>query len=272
MNNIDKGKVSVSIVMGIYNCEKTLKYAIDSIINQSYLNWELIMCDDCSTDSTYEIALDYTKKYKNIYLIKNKSNKGLAYTLNKCIEKAKGEYIARQDADDISLENRIEIEIDELRRDKSIDFIGTSISLFDSENIWGQRIMKKYPNKYDLVKGSQFVHPTVIIRKDVIDSVGGYTVDKYTRRGQDYDLWMKLYSKGYRGVNLQKRLYLFREGKDDFKRKKLNVRFNEAIVRFRGYRKMNINIYLYIYILKPIIVGLIPLRLQHKYRMYKDKN
>ena len=102
---------TVSVIMGIYNCEKTLSDAIDSIINQTYSDWELIMCDDGSTDNTYQIATKYSEKDNRITVIKNDTNSGLAFSLNHCLKYAKGEYVARMDADDISLPNRFEKQV-----------------------------------------------------------------------------------------------------------------------------------------------------------------
>ena len=96
-----KGKIS--IIMGAYNCEDTLSEAIDSIIQQTYKDWELIICDDGSKDNTLSIAKEYEKQYENIHVYKNEKNLGLNKTLNKCLSYAKGEYIARMDGDDISL-------------------------------------------------------------------------------------------------------------------------------------------------------------------------
>src|SRR5690625_1284595 len=101
---------SVSIIMGIYNCENTIARSIDSIIHQSFKNWELIMCDDYSTDNTYHIAKDYSRSFKNIILIENNKNYGLAYSLNRCLDISKGKYIARMDGDDQSLSKRLQIQ------------------------------------------------------------------------------------------------------------------------------------------------------------------
>ena len=91
----------ISVIMGIYNCANTISGSIESIINQTYEDWELIMCDDGSIDTTFDVAKEYQKKYpQKIILLKNKRNRGLNYTLNKCLEIAKGEYIARMDGDD----------------------------------------------------------------------------------------------------------------------------------------------------------------------------
>ena len=96
--------------MGIYNCADTLAAAIDSILAQTYTDWELILCDDGSADRTYEVAEDYRSRYpEKIVLLKNERNMGLNYTLNRCLEQAKGAYIARMDGDDVSLPHRFAV-------------------------------------------------------------------------------------------------------------------------------------------------------------------
>ena len=105
-------KPLVSVIMGIYNCEKSIEAAIESILQQTYDNWEMIMCDDGSNDDTYLVASGYRDDYpEKIVLLKNGCNRGLNYTLNHCLRYAKGEYIARMDGDDISLPTRLEKEV-----------------------------------------------------------------------------------------------------------------------------------------------------------------
>ena len=106
----------ISIIMGIYNCSETLPEAIDSIIAQTYENWELIMCDDASTDDTYKIAEEYKNKYSDkIILIRNEKNSRLAFSLNHCLKYASGKYVARMDADDVSVPKRFEKQINFLK-------------------------------------------------------------------------------------------------------------------------------------------------------------
>ena len=102
----------VSVIMGIYNCERTLAESIESILSQSYKNWELILCDDASTDGTLRIAKQYAAHYSDcIKLIQNKTNKRLAASLNHCLSHATGDYIARQDGDDLSFPRRLEKQV-----------------------------------------------------------------------------------------------------------------------------------------------------------------
>ena len=106
----------ISILMGIYNCESTLREAIDSIIDQTYTNWKFIICDDGSSDNTYCIADQYQKKYPDkIILLKNDLNRGLNATLNRCLNVAKGKYIARMDGDDRCSKFRFERELSVFR-------------------------------------------------------------------------------------------------------------------------------------------------------------
>ena len=131
-------KPKVSIIMGIYNCEQTLEESIKSIINQTYDNWELIMCDDCSIDNTYKIAQKYKDIYPNkIKLLKNDKNMTLGPTLNKCIEYVTGKYIARQDGDDLSERYRLEKQVDFLEKNKDISIVGTNMVSFDESGYHG---------------------------------------------------------------------------------------------------------------------------------------
>lgn len=128
----------VSIIMGIYNCADTLEKAIESILQQTYDDWELIMCDDGSMDSTYEIATRFSRQYENIITFQNEKNMGLNYTLNECLKKAKGEYIARMDGDDISLPTRLEKEVTFLEQHKEYAIVSTNMVYFDENGDWGK--------------------------------------------------------------------------------------------------------------------------------------
>ena len=138
----------ISVIMGIYNCEKYLAEAIDCILNQTYKDWELIMCDDGSTDQTYTIAESYKNAHpEKIQLLRNLSNKGLNYTLNRCLEAAKGEYIARMDGDDLCSFNRFEKEAAILESRKDISIVSSYLEYFDEGGVWGICKYKEYPQK-----------------------------------------------------------------------------------------------------------------------------
>lgn len=249
----------VSVIMGLYNCELTLCESLDSILNQTYTNWEIIMCDDGSQDNTYIIASRYMKMYPNkIILLKNEKNMGLNFTLNKCLKYVKGQYIARMDADDISISNRFEIQVRQLEEREDISFISSPMIFFDEKSEWGVGKAVEFPQKEDFVKGTPFCHAPMMIRKEVMNEVGGYSESKFLLRVEDYHLWFKIYEKGYRGYNIQIPLYKMRDDQNAINRRKFKYRINEAYVKYIGFKMLNIEWPYYFYILKPIIVGLIP--------------
>ena len=143
--------------MGIYNCARTLNEAIDCIIQQSYTNWEVIMCDDCSVDNTIDVAEQYVLKYPDKFvLLKNKKNQGLNYTLNRCLKHATGDYIARMDGDDLCDENRFQREVEVLENNPDIAIVSTDMYFFDENGIWGRTHVKQFPTKIDFLKGTPF--------------------------------------------------------------------------------------------------------------------
>jgi glycosyltransferase EpsE len=249
----------VSVIMAAYNASQTILKAVNSIQEQSFTDWELIICDDCSSDNTWEILINLQKSDKRIKLIRNNRNMFAAYSRNRCLEMASGKYIAVQDADDYSHPDRLRICVDFLENNLEYHFVSPSAFFFDEENIWGERNLECGKRvSTDLVKGSCFIHAATLFRTEALKKVNGYRVDKVTRRGQDYDLFMRLYAAGFLGYTLNEKLYYIREDKYGYRRRKFKYRLDEARIRFEGYKSMKIPIVYYIYVLKPLIVGLIP--------------
>lgn len=262
----------VSVIMGIYNCEKTLPDAIESVIAQTYTNWELVMCDDGSSDGTYQVAEEYKSKYPDkIKLLKNEKNEKLAATLNHCLSAATGELIARMDADDMNLPGRFEKEVDFLEAHPEIACVGAGLIIFDDEGDHSIRFYGEHPSKRTLLHGTPFAHPTIMMRKEVYDDLGGYTSSPETLRAEDVDLWFRFFSKGYQGYVLQEPLYRYRESLADFKKRNLKAAFGTTKVCIRGYKMLNYPLYLYPYALKPILATLIPDFIMHKYHRKKDQ-
>lgn len=249
----------ISIIMGIYNCGETLAEALDSIFQQTYQNWELILCDDGSCDNTRKIAETYVAKDPlRVRLLVNEHNKGLNYTLNKCLKEVTGEYVARMDGDDISKPTRFEEEVEVLDNNPEIAIVSTDMEFFDENGIWGRTHVVVKPEKIHFVKGTPFCHAACMVRREAYESVGGYSVSKWLLRVEDYHLWVKMYIQGYEGVNIAKPLYMMRDGRDAQKRKKFKYRINESYVKAYAIKHLNLGIKNYIYCLKPIIVGLLP--------------
>ncbi len=264
----------VSIIMGIYKMIKKknlVKLAIDSILNQTYKDFEFIICDDGSNDGTYEMVQDLIKNDKRVILIKNNENKGLAYSLNHCLSIAKGKYIARMDADDISMPDRLEKQIGFLNKHLEYAMVGCNLLLINDKGIWGKRILAKEPTKKSFLFTSPYCHPAIVMRKEVLDKVNNYKVEKITRRAEDYDLFMRIYANGYKGYNMQEFLYQFREDNDAYKRRAYKYRWDEVQVRYRGFKALDLMPSGFLYVIKPLIVGLIPQKILVKLRGFRKE-
>ena len=258
--------IRISVLMAIYNCANTLVEALDSLFEaQTYQGFKVILCDDCSTDNTYNVAKEYATKYPDrIILLRNKKNMKLPATLNKCLEYADTEFIARMDGDDLSKPDRFEKEIQFLDFNKVFSLVSCPMEYFDEEGIFRTGKVIRIPRKSDLKRISPFPHAPVMIRTDVLKSVGGYTVENWTERGQDYHLWAKLLSRGYLGYNIDKPLYQMRDNQTAFKRRNFKSRMLGVKRRYKIYQLAGIPYWhLWKTILHAIVTSIIP------YSLYK---
>lgn len=253
----------VSVIMGIYNSrsKEVLEKSLKSILNQTYSNFELIICNDGSTNDCMKWAKEICDEDKRVKFIENDKNYGLAYTLNHCLKEADGEYIARMDDDDCSHIDRFEKQINFLQNNKEYSLVGSVMNLFDDNGIWGKRNYKEYVKKEDFLYRVAVAHPTIFARREAYDIVGGYRDIKHTYRVEDYDCFMRMFARGVKMYNFQEPLLDYREDAFGAKKKKYKYRLNEIYVRYNGFKELKlINIKNFIYIIKPLIAGLIPQR------------
>lgn len=249
----------VSVVMSVYNAEKYLEEAIESIVNQTYQDFEFIIVNDCSNDSSLAILLDYEKRYNSIRLLNNTKNIGLTKSLNKAISVAKGEFIARMDADDISEHHRFERQITYFEEHEDIDILGTF-----SNDINGQgEIFRKRttPVHHDdivrmLPKLCPMAHPTVMFRKDSLASIGFY--NERFRTSQDLEMWFRAAGVGLRFANIPEFLFRYRMDSDFLDRKTFQFRWNDYQLRLEGFKYIKLPWYKYGYALIPILLGILP--------------
>ena len=253
----DQDYVCISVLMSVYNGAATLEKSVDSILNQTYQNLEFIICDDASTDETWEILQNYEKLDGRICCFQNQSNLGLGDSLNSCLERASGQYIARQDADDISDSDRLETTIMFLLSGTA-PYVGCGVRIFEDSGIWSTRQYPQVITKHTIAQKNPYFHPTMLFRRDVLKCVNGYSEEKITRRTEDYDLIMRLAAIGLIGENLQEVLYSVYEPTDAYLRHTRKTRWYEIRVRWRGLHRMNAPAADYIYLAKPVIMGLVP--------------
>ena len=194
--------VAISVLMSCYNSEKTVQKSIESIISQSFQDYELIIIDDGSNDGTEEILNKYEKEEK-IKIFTNKKNIGLTKSLNTLIKISKGKYIARQDADDISLPQRFEKQIHYMKKHD------TNIVTARSKIIGENRIIPAFsyylPNKLVVRYKNPFIHGTLMIEKSLLVKSGGYDENFYY--SQDYKLFYDLVKQGYKIPIIKEVLY-----------------------------------------------------------------
>ena len=245
----------VSVLMGLYNCAETLPQAVAAIQNQTYSNWELILCDDGSTDNTYGVAQSLAAKDSRIILLQNEYNLGLNQTLNNCLAVATGTYIARMEKQVALLESHPEFQI-----------TSSPMILFDENGEWGQTVIPEFPTSVNVVEGSPISHAPAMLRKECMEAVDGYTVDKRMLRVEDVNLWIKLYAAGYRCCNIQQPLYRMRNDQNALNRRKYIYRVNSTYVRLRGCRLLHLGPKSYIKAFSPMIVGLVPAHLRQAIR------
>lgn len=186
--------------MAVYNTEKFLTQAIESILQQTFADFEFLIIDDGSKDQSRSIIQQYAQKDMRIKAFKNKENKGISYTRNKLMEKAQAEYIAVMDSDDISEFNRLELEYHFLEKHPEYAVVsGHNLIINEKgEEIW----IRYYNNPIEkiLLKKNPISQGSSLFRKSVYDLVWGYNSE--LNYGEDYDLWLKIYAHGYKIYNI----------------------------------------------------------------------
>jgi glycosyltransferase involved in cell wall biosynthesis len=201
-------KPLVSIILPIYNAERFLRQAIDSVIGQTYTDFELLAIDDGSTDRSREILASYADK--RLKVLCNNGNLGLIYSLNFGLATACGEFVARMDADDISQPTRLEEQVDFLRKYHDVALVGTAMEEIDENNEHLGCVYYPVENseiQQRLLSKSCFCHPSVMFRRDAVLNVGGYRSE--FMYAEDYDLWLRL-SEKYKLANLGRELLRYR--------------------------------------------------------------
>jgi len=192
-----KNYPSISVVMPVYNCAKYVREAIESILNQTYQDFEFIIVNDGSTDNTQGILNEYANKDKRIKLI-NQSNQGIVLALNNGLSHAKGEWIARLDADDIAMPERLEQQLDYVKKRPEVVLLGSGYIVIDQ---YGNEIKKyRYPSNHkDIIRqievgNSPFPHSSAFFRKSITQEVGLYR--NRLNGAEDCDLWLRIGNSG----------------------------------------------------------------------------
>lgn len=252
----------ISVLMGIHYRRKELgllKRSVESILKQTCTDFELLIYDGGSSEEAVRLLDSYADDDHRIRLIREDGiPSDLAHKLNACLRYARGSLIARMDDDDSSSPERFERQVQYLKSHPHISFVGCNVALWIDDKQAGSRIFPEYPQVKDFYITQPFIHPTLMFRREVMLEVSGYSEDKCCLLCEDYDLLLRLYEHGFRGANLQERLFDYTIPSTAKGHRNMSHRWNETVTRWRHFRKLGLLPQKTIFVVKPLIVGLLP--------------
>jgi glycosyltransferase involved in cell wall biosynthesis len=245
----------VTVVIASHNCVNYIDLCVNSIINQSYVRIEIIICDDASNDGTYEKLCALKELDSRIRLLRNDLCMKAAYTRNRCIQQGHGDYFLIQDADDYSSNERVSKLVSSIMSEK-VDFVSSGAYYFSKNPYTPDALSdlgRRSPCKYDFLWGMPFAHACTMFSRECLLAVSGYRVAKETSRGQDYDLFMRLYANGFKGINIPDRLYWIRRDESYYKRRLWSTAVDEYIIRKKGFKMLKLMPLGYFFAFKPYL-------------------
>lgn len=258
MTDLIPQKPVVTVLMSVYNGMPHLPAAIDSILGQTLTNFKFIIIDDASTDGTAKILSDRARKDSRIEVITNQRNRGLGYNLARGLAIATTPWVARMDADDLAVPERLEWQIAYVREHPAVDILGGyALDMGDRGQILGER---KVPTTHEaicrLVWTNPFIHGTILMRREAILRVGSYRPQLAKR--QDYELWFRCVTAGLIFANLSQPLIYYRFSDNTFKRNNWRVALAHVGIGWRGCWQVKAAPFAYLAITKQLVIVLLP--------------
>ncbi len=251
--------------MGVYsqNADTSmLQRSVRSVLTQSYREFEfLICCDGSSSPEVYSLLEQICQEDERVRLIREEKAFSLAMKLNICLLHAKGRYIARMDDDDWCHPNRFEKQRAFLDKHHEYGFVGCNVQIFRNGEVYGRRKLPEVPQKTDFLFVQPYIHPALMFRKECFELAGFYCEDLRCIRCEDFDLLLRFVEKGLSGYNLPETLLTYTIPGISAKREKYRWRVNYALTRFKRFKALGMLPGAFPYVVKPLIVGLLPVRL-----------
>lgn len=250
--------LTATVLMAVYNDEKFLEQALQSILNQLTENMELLIIDDCSSDRSSEILQALRASDPRVHLIRNSENRGVGFCAALGTKIARGKYILRMDSDDICLPGRFDKQIRFLDQNPDIDIVGGWSIEIDENAQTG--VVRKMPCHHEqiesLIWANPLVQSTVAFRKDKILLAGNY--NQANRRGEDYELWFQCIKAGLRFANLPEPLIYYRFSSNSPKKKRLSQAIYQAKIGWRGCQMLNLPWWQYLAVTIPVFRSIFP--------------
>jgi glycosyltransferase involved in cell wall biosynthesis len=255
--------MTVTVLMAVYNDEKFVAQAIESILPQLGNNAEFLIIDDCSTDSSPTILRCFADKNPHIRIIQNSENRGVGYCAWLGVCEARGTYIVRIDSDDICFPDRIKKQIDFLEKNPEIDVLGAAAIEIDDQGNRG-RLRQMPLNHNDIAKtmwACPIIQPAVAFRRERILLAGNYSPK--LRRRIDYELWFRCLKAGLRFANLPEPLVYYRFTPSSHRKQTLRRAFEQAQIGWNGCWMLKAPWWQYLAVMVPIVRAIFPPSLSH---------
>jgi glycosyltransferase involved in cell wall biosynthesis len=244
--------------MGVFNGSRYLARAISSILDQTFRDFEFVIIDDASTDETPEIVAASAARDPRIRVMTNRANAGLGKVLHDGVQAARGALVARMDADDAAMPERLEKQVRFMIAHPEVDVLGTfALDIGEDECMLGERKVPTTHDKIaDLMWSNPLIHPTVMFRRDRILSVGSYSPT--ARRRQDYELWFRCLGAGFRFANLAEPLLRYQVTKESMRRNDVRAMWQQVKVGLDGCRSTGAPAHAYVAVTLPLVAALLP--------------
>ena len=263
-------KPPVTVLMSVYNGMPHLKEAVESILKQTFTDFDFLIFDDASIDGSSLLLAEYAKKDCRIKIVTNKQNYGLGYNLARGLQVAQTTWIARMDADDIAVPNRLEMQLKYINDNPEVDILGGYVTDINEngEIVSERRFPISNQEIHKLVWTCPIFHPTVMLRREAILKVGSYSPK--LRKRQDYELWFRCVAANLKFANLTTPLIYYRFSDNTFKRNNWRVQLTHLSIGWRGCWLVGASPFAYLGVTKPLVISLLPPSLRYvAYRWLK---
>ena len=261
----------ISVVLGSFDPRpEQLERAVRSLLDQSFPAWELVLWDDGSSPAGAAALRRQAGRDRRVRLFRGGENRGLGYGLNRCLERARGRALARMDDDDVAFPQRLQVQRDFLEGDGRFQWVGSAAVLLDGRGPWGLLQMPPFPREEDFLRSSPYIHPSVMFRREVLELAGGYREDKALFGCEDYELFARLHSRGFRGYNLPECLLGYWESRASYAKRTPARRLREAALRCRALPRLGLPLPEALWgAARPLVVSLVPPGVQYRLKRWE---
>jgi glycosyltransferase involved in cell wall biosynthesis len=262
----------LTVLMSVYNGLPYLPEALDSILEQTFSDFEFLIVDDASTDGSGRVLAEYAERDSRIRILTNERNMGLGYSLARGVAAAMTPWIARMDADDIAVSNRLELQMSYVKDNPEVDILGGyALNINDDGQIIGERrVPICHEDIYRLLWTNPFIHATVMFRRQAILKVGSYSPK--IRKRQDYELWFRCATNNLHFANIATPLINYRFTEKTFHRNNLHqVIIPSVLIGWKGCWMIRTSPLAYVGVIKPLLIGLLPMQFRAKAYVWLNK-